>query len=749
MSNGFAARLRDARAILLVMTILAVPIRVSAQQPAGERASTQAHDLPDQVTWEELRAACDNASGSSDPATRIRDFCDLGVPSSENLEAWRATGVPSAQSIREWAGTRAPAAMPDSIAAAEPPSLPAKKLFLFPPSTFATVGAGAAMGLGQIQTIAILGATDFITAQAGSIISHYATTRFGHQLCDARIAVHRAQAPMANSAPIQLQGAPRDAAATASSTTGAKDRDRDEKGVPSRGIYLYQLTPSACRLMLGEPNEETGRYENAAAITLPSVPALRSALRRDLAALPDALVDHYTRRGVELYRDAWQDQRLGRSAERVVLLTAAARMARSYQAERDPIAALKAAEAALVSMTRTDTADAGTYAQFPLLRDLTIGVATLNVFGAGVLEFREDDRETALLMGVKLLLVNAQQHTGQNQRGIWAALAQRFPNPARQGQAASDLPSFDAASLWTRTQPAVKALMRAHEQATRMGEARADSAGGAVRAYAAALPELLRLLAYVVEPDTHGAARATQMLEVWTRIPMAVLEERYIDAVVEATSLASMIGGAEFENAALPRSAARTLHFAAEIVYAKEPAEVEAAIRRVAAPVDAYTRKRDGSSGGRRGYVTVNAYVGGAAGLEQTRDGGDWRHSATSGGLWVPLGVEVGLTRGWLPAGLFFQLLDLGQVAAWRFAASDDTVKADPPPFTAGHVFSPGVFLIGHLRQAPISFGAGASYAPRFRELGRMSEDGATTPARADALRFSLLVGVDVPILPR
>jgi hypothetical protein len=229
------------------------------------------------------------------------------------------------------------------------------------------------------------------------------------------------------------------------------------------------------------------------------------------------------------------------------------------------------------------------------------------------------------------------------------------------------------------------------------------------------------------------------------------------ELVVDVTTLATAIGDAGFQHVVLPAQAVAAIDFASNVATATDANGVQAALEHAAAPTDAFTRKRVRVPGESWGYVTVNAYGGGTIGRETaTNPALSSGVPATQAGLYMPLGVEVGvkeLLRPWgmhpgISAGIFAQLVDLGQVATWRLTAKDSAVKSDPPAFKLQNVFSPGLFAVVHVPGFPLTLGGGRSWAPRFRELTltTLASGGAATPARADVWRTSAFLAVDVTI---
>lgn len=117
-----------------------------------------------------------------------------------------------------------------------------------------------------------------------------------------------------------------------------------------------------------------------------------------------------------------------------------------------------------------------------------------------------------------------------------------------------------------------------------------------------------------------------------------------------------------------------------------------------------------------------------------------------AGGLFAPVGFDLTWPinqwenfDGW---GIFFSMLDLGTVASTRIASGDeDSVKNKSENITLAQVLSPGGYLHIKYKKTPVNFGAGVSYVPILRtvdENGTKEDRGGT--------RVLGFVSIDLPM---
>lgn len=193
----------------------------------------------------------------------------------------------------------------------------------------------------------------------------------------------------------------------------------------------------------------------------------------------------------------------------------------------------------------------------------------------------------------------------------------------------------------------------------------------------------------------------------------------------------------------------RVLLALADVASAKDAASAKAAIENVIAGPGHYKLKRTG----RGTYYTLNAYVGGHLGVEKAAG-----ERATEAAFWGGVGGEVGWRQlfHWTPPfGIFLQALDVGALTSYRLSTSSVTsggttaTVSTAPEVSLKQVFAPGLFLVVHIKDAPLSIGLGASRAPDLRKISVQSPSGAQIDLRTEsALRLGLSVGLDLVLLP-
>ncbi len=186
--------------------------------------------------------------------------------------------------------------------------------------------------------------------------------------------------------------------------------------------------------------------------------------------------------------------------------------------------------------------------------------------------------------------------------------------------------------------------------------------------------------------------------------------------------------------------------FMADVAAADTPDAFAAALNNVALPPGSSQLKRN-----KPFNVELNAYFGFSL-AEEVLDLPENMApaaslppaSAKSLALYVPLGVSMSWKMRYTQRSsysLFFPLIDLGAVSAYRFDTAGDRVNR-LPQFTFQNVFAPGAHLKYNFAKAPFSLGLGAQYGPGLR---RIQPDG--SPAiNVAAIRYMLTFAVDVPI---
>jgi hypothetical protein len=70
------------------------------------------------------------------------------------------------------------------------------------------------------------------------------------------------------------------------------------------------------------------------------------------------------------------------------------------------------------------------------------------------------------------------------------------------------------------------------------------------------------------------------------------------------------------------------------------------------------------------------------------------------------------------------------------------------PEVSLKQVFSPGLFFMVHVKNAPVSFALGAARTPELRKVTVTDNTGTTTETKESAWRFGVSVGLDLVLLP-
>jgi len=174
--------------------------------------------------------------------------------------------------------------------------------------------------------------------------------------------------------------------------------------------------------------------------------------------------------------------------------------------------------------------------------------------------------------------------------------------------------------------------------------------------------------------------------------------------------------------------------FMANVASAQTSEEVRLALDIVALPTGSAAIKRQSDFN-----ISLNTYAGPFIAQEYMFDNinNQW---ATAGGLFAPLGIAI--SKG-TPAGsisVFASVIDVGALVNFRFK---DPYTSRLPEFKLQNIVAPGAYLIYGIPRFPISVGGGIQYGPQLRAIN-------ATSANIDfssAYRWSLFVGVDIPIL--
>ncbi|MEL6273523.1 MAG: hypothetical protein AAFU03_00280, partial [Bacteroidota bacterium] len=186
--------------------------------------------------------------------------------------------------------------------------------------------------------------------------------------------------------------------------------------------------------------------------------------------------------------------------------------------------------------------------------------------------------------------------------------------------------------------------------------------------------------------------------------------------------------------------------FMADVAAAETPDAFGAALNSVALPPGSSQLKRN-----KPFSMELNAYFGISFANERLNLPDDLpaevelpaRDSRTAS-LYVPVGLSMSWKGSYSQKSsysLFFPLIDLGAVSAYRFDADNQQVER-LPRFTFQNVFAPGAHLLYNFANTPFSFGLGAQYGPSLR---RIYPDGSPF-LDVSAVRFMATFSVDVPI---
>lgn len=186
--------------------------------------------------------------------------------------------------------------------------------------------------------------------------------------------------------------------------------------------------------------------------------------------------------------------------------------------------------------------------------------------------------------------------------------------------------------------------------------------------------------------------------------------------------------------------------FMADVAAADTPDAFAAALNNVALPPGSSQLKRNKPFG-----LELNAYFGFSLAEEvldlpeNTAPASSLPPaSAKSLALYVPVGVSMSWKTRYTQRSsysLFFPLIDLGAVSAYRFNTANDRVQR-LPQFTFQNVFAPGAHFKYNFANAPFSLGVGAQYGPGLRQI---KPDGSAA-INVSAIRYMLTFAVDVPI---
>jgi uncharacterized protein YjgD (DUF1641 family) len=186
--------------------------------------------------------------------------------------------------------------------------------------------------------------------------------------------------------------------------------------------------------------------------------------------------------------------------------------------------------------------------------------------------------------------------------------------------------------------------------------------------------------------------------------------------------------------------------FLANVAKAETAEEVKQAIEAIALPVGSASIKKVSATN-----ISLNAYVGISPGYERNSAADTYKFTF---GVTSPVGVAFSKGRQRTCSGtttgtsgekrfsntLFFSLIDLGAVTAYRF---DDSNTSALPQLTLQNIFAPGLYYVRGIANAPISWGIGGQLGPALRDLK------VAIPDAKNDINFSarFFIAVDIPII--
>jgi len=174
--------------------------------------------------------------------------------------------------------------------------------------------------------------------------------------------------------------------------------------------------------------------------------------------------------------------------------------------------------------------------------------------------------------------------------------------------------------------------------------------------------------------------------------------------------------------------------FLANVLKARNPAEVKAAIRMVAMPPGSSQAKKESSFD-----ISINSYVGIYGGEETLLNPGISEPSKPTYGLTVPVGISVSTGfRRYGSLSLFMPIIDLGAVAAFRIETNQ---AVNLPNFNLQNLASPGAYLVYGFPNYPFALAGGVQYGPQLRKIERNGLN-----IESPAYRYSVALTVDIPL---
>ena len=186
--------------------------------------------------------------------------------------------------------------------------------------------------------------------------------------------------------------------------------------------------------------------------------------------------------------------------------------------------------------------------------------------------------------------------------------------------------------------------------------------------------------------------------------------------------------------------------FMAVVTEAQDTDQVKDAIEAMILPAGSARIKKNSSFN-----VAINAYVGLFLGHENQVDIKE-KKFLNSTGICAPIGVALSWGRNsqathktsWT---LFFPIIDIGAVTAFRFRETGD--ESDTlPEFKLTNILAPGAYLVYGFSNLPISIGAGAQYGPQLRKVNMDNTTSTISNViTRSAFRLGAFIAVDIPLI--
>lgn len=173
--------------------------------------------------------------------------------------------------------------------------------------------------------------------------------------------------------------------------------------------------------------------------------------------------------------------------------------------------------------------------------------------------------------------------------------------------------------------------------------------------------------------------------------------------------------------------------FAANVVQAKNPADVNEAIKAIALPAGSASIKKKTAFN-----IALNAYLGGFVGNEYlaAKTNNNWK---TISGVYTPVGVTFSAGIKGSSLSLLLNVLDIGAFTAYRLKDDSTTVL---PEIKIQNIFAPGVGLVYGFPKIPLSIGYTYQLGPALRKINAET-------ALTDKLnkRWQFFIAVDIPLI--